>query len=280
MNAPGIGLESEQTKALLERMSSSVPNEHALVTAMKSGWDDRVDARRVVHALYFASSCLRRTTEGRPVINQTSTFWSVPSELMVIVTTLLRPVDLFNLMRSCKQSLKFFTSCFLECAEEVSSPLLNALTDTALCTVSECLDFVRELDTALCFANFIRQDRVHRYDTRPQTSACFSAISASHVSGNSKPSLLVRSEAQRDFDSSKTETIFSPSKRISIVTTQWPHHVGVVLNQENSFPTKCIALSILRHQPHKINVQWDKSGVLWAQVKPDNKKKSTVITIR
>jgi len=253
-------------QAVTDRLKKKEDYSRDITIAMKSGWDKRVDARRVLHALVHTRSCLglyKNSTE-----TPHCRLFLLPVEIILMITRVVtEPVDLFRFCITCKYAVRTVLDA-METKNEQKPE--TELLKSADCTRADCTRFVHELDSALCLANYARQHRVHRFGVRPELGACLSALEAAHTSGGSKVKLSLTSEKLQPFPPmeelvgglpSGFLVAASPSGQIFIVVDEIRSFFCVVVDFFGDATARCIAISSCS-MPQIINVSWSESAKL------------------
>ena len=262
-------LYRRQTKGVWER---------EIAVSLKTGWDARVDARRVLNALINVNSYMRSLEPSNLDPRHNFLLSSLPVEIILVIACAIPPLDLFHFCFACKQLLQTVVEALA--SGNPHSQLEIELLNAAACTRVQCAPFVHELDAALCIANYIRLERVHRFGVRPELRACLLAIQASHVSGGVAAELSVRAGTSNPFStSSQSDFIvtFAPSGLVSIAVDRSHSFLCVAIDFGDS--AKCIAVcrpSILRPD---INVRWS-TAELSTSMYLQKQRKYTVASVR
>ena len=259
-------------QAVTDRLKKKEDYSRDITIAMKSGWDKRVDARRVLHALVHTRSCLglyKNSTE-----TPHCRLFLLPVEIILMITRVVtEPVDLFRLCMTCKYVVRTVLDAIATNSEK--KPETELLRAAGCTTRDECTRFVHELDSALCLANYARQHRVHRFGVRPELGACLSALEAAHTSGGSAAKISLKTETVHPFPEAPIAA--SPSKNVFVVVDEIRSLLCVVVDFGDA-TAQCIAISSFSMRDTQINVLWSaESKMLLASFRVKNK--FTVVSV-
>lgn len=244
-----------------------------IAIAIKSGWDKRVDARRVLHALFHTRSCIRLYKNAIET-PQSCRLLSLPVEIVLIIITraVTEPVDLFRFCITCKYAVRVLDAMETKNEKNPETELLRA----AGCKRDECTRFVHELDSALCLANYVRQFRIHRFGVRPELRACLSALEAAHTTGGSAAKISLKTETVQPFPDAALVTA-SSSGQVFVVVDEIRSLLCVVVDFFGDASAQCIALSSCSMRD--THVSWSAESATLLRASFRLKNKFTVVSV-
>ena len=282
-------LENRAVGAVERRLKSQRSYSIDAAIALKDKWDHTVDARRVFHSLVYEGSFFVRRSAGEGHILQSCLLFTLPVEVISVVTCMMKPLDLFRVCLTCKQAFKTVVDETYHLSDgrmwERLGPLERSLVYAARCSRFGATRFMHELDLALCLISYIRQDRFHRYGTKNTLNAGFSAMQRSHRSGGMGVELTVTSQTDMPFLGNRLANgngFSISSERISLVVCS--NMLCVVSDHKFMKQPDCIAISKPNTLSIKVNAMWDlgENGetILKASFYLPRAKNYTVVTLR